>query len=211
MRGYYLWPSTPVGRHIVNFCDKSVRICRNKLQEYVCQVSGLYFLFGIQKLAWHMTMKAPISIKNGTFYRPSTSWVLSKFQIFMLRCLRNRTGQSQASTTEKILILPFYGVVGQWKLTKCAAIGVLRGSVTRELMENATSWSILGVRSSNLAQIEAGLKLHPMKASWNQITLFLRLHTQPESTVKCQKGLLLLRGCISQPHSIARPTFLYLD
>ena len=156
-------------------------------------------------------MKAPISSKNGTFYRPSTSWVLSKFQIFMLRCLRNRPGQSRAATTEKILILSLYGVVGQWKLTKCAAIGVLRGSATRGLTKNATSWSILGVRSSNLAQIEAGLKLHPMKASWNQITLFLRIYTQPESMVKCQKGLPSLRGRISQLHSIARPTFLYLD
>ena len=165
MSGYYLWPSTPVGRHIVNFCDKSVRICFNKLQEYMCQVSGLYFLFGLQKLAWHMMTKVPISSKNGTFYRPSTSWLLSKFQIFMLRCLRNRPGQARAAATEKILILALYGVVGQWKLTKCAAIGVLRGSVTRWLMENATSWSILGVRSSNLAQIEAGLKLHPTESS----------------------------------------------
>ena len=175
------------------------------------QVSGLYFLFGIQKLSWHMTMKAPISSKNGTFYRPSTSWLLSNFQIFMLRCLINRPGQARAAATEKILILALYGVVGQWKLTKCAAIGVLRGLVTRGLTENATSWSILGVRSSNLAQIEAGLKLHPMKSSQNQITLFLRLYTQPGSTVKFQKGLSLLRGRISQPHSIARPTFLYLD
>ena len=174
------------------------------------QVSGLYFLFGLQKLAWHMTMKAPISSKNGTFYRPSTSWVLSKFQIFMLRCLRNRPGQARAATTEKILILSLYGVVGQWKLTKCAAIGVLRGLVTRGLMENATSWSILGVRSSNLAQIEAGLNLHPKKASWIQITLYLRLYTQTESTAKCQKGLSLPRGRISLPHSIAQPNFLYL-
>ena len=81
----------------------------------------------------------------------------------MLRCLRNRPGQARAATKEKILILALYGVVGQRKLTKGAAIGVLRGLATRGLMENATFWSILGVRSSNLAQIEAGLNLHPIR------------------------------------------------
>ena len=56
------------------------------------------------------------------------------------------------------------GVVGWRKLTNMCVLGRLPQFCSDGLLQKARSRSILGVRSSNLAQIEAGAKLHPLQA-----------------------------------------------
>ena len=60
-------------------------------------------------------------------------------------------------------------------------MGDLRQSVTRGLTVNAVSRSILGDKSSFLAQIEDEMKLHPVGPSKNQNLLFLGLYAQPKN------------------------------
>ena len=112
---------------------------------------------------------------NGTFQRPSIPGLESKFQNFIPRWLRNKPGQSWTASSAKILMLAWYGVVGQWKVTKWGAIGGFSQSVTKGLTENDISRSKKCQKCSKLAQIEAGFKLHPIKAPTNQKSLFLGL------------------------------------
>ena len=64
---------------------------------------------------------------------------------------------------------------GPVKGNKLGAIGLFSQSVKKGLMENGISWSKISRLCSKLAQIEAGFKLHPVKASRNQNLLFLGL------------------------------------
>ena len=57
---------------------------------------------------------------------------------------------------------------------------------------------------------EAVNQLHPMVATRFQNSLFGGLKNEPKSTVKSQNYVPLLSGHRWQPHSIARPTFLFI-
>ncbi len=142
-------PPPQGSRHIANFCQESVQLCRNKPGE--CVPSFLAISLGwTSKLGCHLGHKCqfvpPTTDKNSTLYRPSTPMVPLKFQKFIWRWPRNRFGPAWVAATDKILILAWGGMEGQRKLTKVAATGVLRGLVPRGHTENASSQSILKVR-----------------------------------------------------------------
>ncbi len=169
MNGTFLWPSTP-GEQA--HCQLLQGKCTNVLKQAwgVCVPSFLAISLGCtSKLGCQLGHKPqfgpPTTAKNVTLYRLSTPMVLLKLKKFMWRWPRNRFGTAWVAATVTILILAWGEVEGQRKLTKVAATGVLRGLVPRGPTENASSQSIMKVRSWFLDQIEAGMKLHPVEPS----------------------------------------------
>ena len=137
-------------------------------------------LVGLRCLGFKVPLKGPPTNKNATFRRRSTPRGRSKFQIFMGGSTSPLFATAWVMIPTKTPIMVPYGVVGWRKLTNIGDLGHLRRFRPDGLIQTARSRSILGVRSSNLAQIEAGVKLHPLQASRSQNSLFSGPHLWPK-------------------------------
>ena len=174
--GPFSGPPPLVGRKIIDFCHLKGQVVL-AYAWWVC-VQSLWpvSLCWASKIGLTCTNEGTKQVaktgKIGTFQWPSILGLELKCKNFITRWLINKPGQSWTTSAAKIIMLAFYGVVGQWKVTKWGAFGFFSQSVKKGLTENGISWPKKSRKCSKLAQIEAGVKLHPMKSSINQNSLF---------------------------------------
>ena len=177
MCGSFLWPTTPGWQADYWFCHLKSQVVLEYASWVLVQSLWPVSLCWASKIGLTCTDEGTKQIaktgKMGTFQRPSIPGLDLKCKNFITRWLRNKPGQSWTTSAAKIFMLALYGVVGQWKVTKWGAIGVFSQSVKKGLTENGISWSKKSQKCSKLAQIEAGVKLHPMGTFTIQNLLFL--------------------------------------
>ena len=147
----------------------------------MCQVSLPHCLVGLRCLGFKVPLKGPPTNKNATFRRRSMPRGRSKFQIFMGKQVGQTIvfvslGDDPSQNSNSSMA----GVVDWRKLTNMGVLGHLRRFCADGPIQNARSRSISRVRSSNLAQIKAGVKLHPLQASRSQNSLFSGPHLWPK-------------------------------
>ena len=158
----FLWPTTPGWQADYWFLSQKSQVVL-EYASWVC-LKSLWpvSLCWASKIGFTCTNEGTKHVakmgKIGTFQCPYIPGLESKCKNFITRWLGNKPGQSWTTSAANILILALYGVVGQWKVTKWGAFGVLvnwwkKGSrkmayLSQKTAKNAQSWLKLKLESS---------------------------------------------------------------